>query len=413
MRTVIGLFGNAGEARRALDELHGLGYADEKISVVTNVSSQEAIESRKAMGLQSLSLADVGKVATSGPLRDVLIKQPAGALGAALQLLGLTPELADHYVSGVRHGETLETLTVEDRDSDRVLAIMRRRSAIPETPPEEEGLGAEERIRSQEEHERQEEQLAAQTRAREAEAAAAAAAAQQAAQQQKEEALAKEASMKEKEIRSKVNGHALEMDERDEERIIPIIREEIRVGRRTVERGGVRVTSHIVERPVSEQVHLRETHVDIERRAVDRPLRGDEGAFSGATVEMVEMADEPVVSKQARVVEEVIVRKHVEDHTATISDQIRSTEVEFGKLRAFDADEYRRYFDDQRTGESFDSHLHAFQFGHGLHHHKKAAADRWEDVEPYARERWEAENAGTWDKFQDSIRHAWLHAKVN
>ena len=44
MRTVIGLFGNAGEARRAIDELHGLGYSPDKISVVTNVASQDAIQ---------------------------------------------------------------------------------------------------------------------------------------------------------------------------------------------------------------------------------------------------------------------------------------------------------------------------------------------------------------------------------
>ena len=88
-----------------------------------------------------------------------------------------------------------------------------------------------------------------------------------------------------------------------------------------------------MERPVSEQVHLRETHVDIERRAVDRPLRGDEKAFADVAIEMVEMADEPVVSKQSRVVEEVVVRRHVEDHAATITDQVRSTEIAFGKLR--------------------------------------------------------------------------------
>ena len=118
---------------------------------------------------------------------------------------------------------------------------------------------------------------------------------------------------------------------------------------------------------MSEQVHLRETHVDIERRAVDRPLRGDEKPSSDDTVEMVEMADEPVVSKQARVVEEVIVRKHVEDRTATISDKVRSTEIEFGKLRAFDAEEYRSHFESQKLGGAFDSYLPAYQFGHELH----------------------------------------------
>ncbi len=379
MRTVIGLFGNAGEAGRAIDELQGLGYAPEKISVVTNVASQDALQARKAMALQSLNLADVGKVATGGPLREVLGKQPeaTGFLGSALQLFGLTPELAEHYVSGVKHGETLESLTVDDKDSDRVLAVMRRRSANP-APAEEQaaplaGAGATAKIG----------------------AAAAGASA----------GLSAEAGVK-----KKANGH-VELDDREEERVIPIVREEMRVGRRTVERGGVRVSSHVVERPVSEQVRLRETHVDIERRAVDRPLRGDEKAFVDDTIEMVEMADEPVVSKQARVIEEVVVRKHVEDRTATISDQVRSTEIEFGKLRVFEADEYRGHFESLKSGGSFEPYLPAYQFGHELHRHR--AAERWEDIEAYARDRWESDNPGTWDKYRGAIRHAWTHARVN
>jgi stress response protein YsnF len=390
MRTVIGLFGNAGEARRAIDELHGLGYSPEKISVVTNVASQDAIQAKRPMSLESLELVDVGRVATGGPLRDVLVKQPglSGALGSALQLFGLTPELADHYVSGVKHGETLESLTVEDRDSDRVLAVMRRRTANPSPGEErEEGVAPLAGAGAAAARERVDERL------------------------DEKERLAASSGLGAGTTPKKTNGSLLEMDDRNEERVIPIIREEMRVGRRTVERGGVRIASHIVQRPVSEQVHLRETHVDIERRAVDRPLRGDENAFSDDTIEMIEMADEPVVSKQARVVEEVIVRKHVEDRTATISDQVRSTEIEFGKLRTFDAEDYRKHFDGQRLGGVFDSYLPAYQFGHELHRYR--ASDRWSDIEPYARDRWEGDNPGTWERFRESIRHAWTHARGN
>jgi stress response protein YsnF len=206
----------------------------------------------------------------------------------------------------------------------------------------------------------------------------------------------------------KTNGQ-FEMDDREEERIIPIVREEMRVGRRTVERGGVRVSSHIVQKPVSEQVHLRETHVDIERRAVDRPLRGDERAFVDDTVEMVEMADEAVVSKQARVVEEVVVRKHVEDHTETISDEVRATEIEFGKLRPFDPEAHRGHFEGEKAGGSFDSYLPAYRFGHELH--RRRAADRWDQIEPYARERWDEDNPGTWEKFCSAIKQGWQQAR--
>jgi stress response protein YsnF len=395
MRTVIGLFGNAGEARRAIDELQGLGYSPEKISVVTNVATQDAIQSRKSMGFESLNLADVGEVATGGPLREMLGKQPGlTGLGPALQLIGLTPELAEHYVSGVRHGETLESLTVDDGDSDRVLAVMRRRTASPAPLKEEVAPLADTDARSG--AQRDVVSGAAEAGGAGIEASAGTGAGASAG-----------AGVASTGVR-KTNGH-LELDDREEERTIPIIREEIRVGRRTVERGGVRVSSRVVQRPVSEQVHLRETHVDIERRAVDRPVRSDEKAFADDTIEMVEMADEPVVSKQARVVEEVVVRKHVEGHTATISDEVRSTEIEFGKLRVFDADEYRGHFEGQKIGGSFDSYLPAYQFGHELHRHK--ASDRWEDVEGYAQDRWEGDNPGTWEKFKGTIRHAWTHAR--
>src|SRR5215217_653171 len=59
-----------------------------------------------------------------------------------------------------------------------------------------------------------------------------------------------------------------------EEERIPIVEEELRVGKREVERGGARVRSYIRETPVTEQVTLREEHVEVERRPVDRPVTG-------------------------------------------------------------------------------------------------------------------------------------------
>lgn len=331
MRTVIGLFGNAGEARRAIDELQSLGYSPEKISVVTNAASQEALQPSKSTGFESLELKDVGKVVTGGPLREMLARQLGlmGGLGPALQRFGLTPELAEHYASGVRHGETLESLTVDDNDSDRVLAVMRRRTLSPALDPEADA--PREAALDPKADAPPEEPLAEPRRSEGAGAGASANANEGAKGATPAEPLGAELQARAQKQKT-TDGHN-ELDDREEERVIPIVREEIRVGRRTVERGGVRVTTRIVERPVSEQVHLRETHVDIERRAVDRPLRGDEKAFADVAIEMVEMADEPVVSKQSRVVEEVVVRRHVEDHAATITDQVRSTEIAFDKLR--------------------------------------------------------------------------------
>jgi uncharacterized protein (TIGR02271 family) len=113
------------------------------------------------------------------------------------------------------------------------------------------------------------------------------------------------------------------------EQSIPIVEESLRVGKREVDRGGVRVRSYVVETPVSEQVNLREENVSVERRRVDQPLSAADGdAFRERTIEMTETAEEAVVAKEARVVEEVIVRKDVDNRTETVSDTVRRTEVD-------------------------------------------------------------------------------------
>ena len=118
------------------------------------------------------------------------------------------------------------------------------------------------------------------------------------------------------------------------EEAIPIVEEELHVGKRQVEHGRVRVHSHVVETPVQEQVSLREEEVHVERRPVDRPLTGTEGAFQDRTIEAVERDEQAVVSKEARVKEELVVKKDVEQRTETVSDTVRRTEVEVDDERS-------------------------------------------------------------------------------
>ena len=116
-----------------------------------------------------------------------------------------------------------------------------------------------------------------------------------------------------------------------EEQRIPIVEEELRVGKREVERGGARVRSYVREVPVHEQVTLREEHVHVERRPVDRPLGAGESAgdlLRDRSVEMVEHAEEAVVQKVAAVREEVVVSKTAEQHVETITDTVSHTEVD-------------------------------------------------------------------------------------
>jgi uncharacterized protein (TIGR02271 family) len=124
-----------------------------------------------------------------------------------------------------------------------------------------------------------------------------------------------------------VTGTDARLTDRGEE-VIPVAEEQVRVGKRDVSHGRVRIRSYVVETPVEEQVTLREERVAVERRPVDRALGDAEQAFQERTIEAEERGEEAVVSKEARITEEVVVRKEAEQRTETVSDTVRQTEVE-------------------------------------------------------------------------------------
>ena len=114
---------------------------------------------------------------------------------------------------------------------------------------------------------------------------------------------------------------------------IKIIEENLNVGKKTVETGGARLRSRIVEHPVEEQIRLREEHVKVSRNTVNRPAtEADFAAFKEGTTEMIETAEVPVVAKEARVVEEVSLGKEASERSETIRDTVRKTEVDVEDL---------------------------------------------------------------------------------
>jgi stress response protein YsnF len=115
---------------------------------------------------------------------------------------------------------------------------------------------------------------------------------------------------------------------------IPIIEEEIRIEKREVETGGVVLRSRIVERPVEENLRLREERVRIERVPVDRPANeADLASFQEGSIELTERAEVPVISKEARVVEEINIGREVEEHDETIRETVRKTDVQAEEFR--------------------------------------------------------------------------------
>ncbi len=110
--------------------------------------------------------------------------------------------------------------------------------------------------------------------------------------------------------------------------VIKLYEERLDVGKREVSHGAVKVRSHVVETPVEEQVSLHDETVRVDRRPVDRVVTGADALFQDRTIELEEFAEEAVISKEVRVVEEISLRKEAHDRTETIRDTVRHTEVE-------------------------------------------------------------------------------------
>ena len=118
---------------------------------------------------------------------------------------------------------------------------------------------------------------------------------------------------------------------------IPVVEEQLRVGKREVDSGGVRVSQRVEEQPVERQVTLRDETVEVERVPVNRPVdpatvRHPDEPFIPVTVEMCERDEVPVVEKQARVVEEVVIDKDIEQRTEAIRDTVRRTDVDVEEI---------------------------------------------------------------------------------
>jgi uncharacterized protein (TIGR02271 family) len=120
-----------------------------------------------------------------------------------------------------------------------------------------------------------------------------------------------------------------------QEEVVPIFEERLKVGKRVVEQGHVGVRVYTVERPAQEGVTLREERVAVERRPVDRSAASMPGeAFKDRTIDVTTHREEPVIAKEARLKEEVVVRQEAEHRNETVRDTVRHTEVEVEDDRA-------------------------------------------------------------------------------
>ncbi|MDQ2719782.1 MAG: DUF2382 domain-containing protein [Bacteroidota bacterium] len=121
-----------------------------------------------------------------------------------------------------------------------------------------------------------------------------------------------------------------------------VIKEDVNIGKKEVKTGGVRLRSRIIERPVEEELRLKEETVTVERKNVNRPASNvDMQNFKEGVIEMTENAEIPVIQKTARVVEEVKLSKDVNERTQTVKETAKDTEVDVENLSKDDMTKYK------------------------------------------------------------------------
>ena len=347
-KTVVGLFDDPAEAQTVVQDLVGSGFARGDIGVIANNADNRFSDGSVAgdtsyhhggesaakgagtgavvggiagllVGLGAFAIPGIGPIVAAGPIAATLagagVGAVAGGLIGALTNIGVPEDEAHYYAEGVRRGGTLVTVKTDDTSADRAADIFHRHDAVD--------------IDERSNHYRTNGYTGYDPGARPL-------AGEDLAAERGRWTDTPTDTILERDALPAVTGQtgvgALNINAG--ETTIPVVEEDLTVGKRQVERGGVRVYTHVTERPVEENVTLHEEHVTVDRRPADRPVVGgvDNTAFREGVIELTETAEEAVVSKQARVVEEVTINKNATDRTETVRDTVRRQDVEIEEL---------------------------------------------------------------------------------
>jgi uncharacterized protein (TIGR02271 family) len=341
------------------------------------------------IGLGALAIPGIGPVIAAGPIAAALagagIGAVTGGIIGALIDLGVPEESAHVYAESVRRGNVLVAAQVADNRVEEATRIMERTGLI-----DIEGEAESWRSSGWNRFDDQGSYSGTMT--------------------EKRRMPVTDTSMRKNTVR----------DGNDE--TIEVVEEEMQVGKRAVETGGVRIKSYVHEVPVEEDVHLRKEHVEVERRPVNRPATSaDLNTFREGTIEVRETQEEAVIAKDARVVEEIHVHKDVDERTEKVRDTVRRTEVEVERLGASGMattgyGTYEVYDPDFRThykttysslGGKFDRYQPAYRYGYTLATDDRYKGRNWADIEPEVRRSWDSQNQGTWEDFKDAVRYSW------
>jgi uncharacterized protein (TIGR02271 family) len=351
MPNVIGMFENFSDAQRAVERMINAGIDRDQISIIGRDSERdrERITPEHTSGagkgagigaavggiggliagIAGLAIPGIGPILAAGPLAAAIggalggagLGAAAGGLIGALTDMGVPEHEARHYEDEVRQGKILVTVRADnDDEADRAADIMDADGDVnvegrwddPSRTRAGEYRGSSTIETSTLAGNPTRTDIVGDSDYSTREAARA----DLAATQRRDDIQAAGSSSS---PRENLSSH--------ESRTIPVTQEELVVGKRAVESGRVRVYSRIQEKPVEESVRLREERVNVERRAVDRPLT-DADRKDDVVIEVTEMREEPVVGKKEHVVEEIVVGKTADERTETVRDTVRRRDVE-------------------------------------------------------------------------------------
>ena len=449
-KTIVGMFDSMADAQSAVRELVDIGIARDNIGLVaadtkgeyttkTGTLSDEMSGAATGastgailgglggllVGLGALVIPGVGPLIAAGPLATTLVGAGIGAatggLLGALVDAGVPEDEANYYAEGVRRGGILVTVQADDEMMvDRTVNILERHNAVD--VQRRAGEWQQSGWTRFDPHAQPYKQDDVQ---RQSTAPTTPLTGTTAAKTPTSSATTTTARTAQSSSAQPATTGKSEQTMSGREQAIPVVEEELQVGKRAVNRGGVRVYSRVVEKPIEEQVQLRDESIKVERHPVNRPLSaGESAAFKEEVIEVRETDEEAVVAKQARVVEEVVVRKDVEQHTETVRDTVRRTEVEVENLsasqgknaRGFDtfSSDFRSDFDSKygARGRQYQQYEPAYRYGYTLANDQRYANKDWKAIEADARRDWEQRHQGsTWEDFKDSVRYGWERVK--
>jgi uncharacterized protein (TIGR02271 family) len=115
------------------------------------------------------------------------------------------------------------------------------------------------------------------------------------------------------------------------EQVLRLAEEQLEVGKKLVEQGTTRIRRFVTEKPVEASVTLHEEHAEVVRRAITDPSYVQDIDWSDQTVEVIETAEQAVVSKSSHIAEEVV-GKTGSDHVETVHDTVRRQQVEVERV---------------------------------------------------------------------------------